>query len=261
MNTQTTHQTKQTTKLSILLLAATAAIGLFAAACGAGQASTVTTVSPAQVVEFTPTTVAPTTTAKPAPRPSTVGETGSDEDVPCYAQRPADETAVKRQAEALLAEVQTLFPTLSQEQAGNLAFSYVQCGITAADVKAVLAEGALGDQYRRMVEALKAGSYQNFLDTYKAQPCLLAAHDFGTKIKSATKLKELISAVSGAAYIQFEPSIEELETIAQNLATDLMSSFQNAMENGGEADDHLDENQPVTCEQFAKLVAQQLAAS
>ena len=261
MNTQTTHNTKQTTKLSILLLAATATLGLLAAACGAGQASSATTVTPAVAVNPTTTTVATPATAAPAPPPSEVGNDALGSDDPCFAKEPADAAAAQRQAEAMLPELKTLFPTLSDVQVGNLAFPYVQCGVTAADVKAVLAEGALGDQYRRLVEALKAGSYQDFIATYKAQPCLIGAHDFGTNIKSATDLKKLVSAVNGAAFIQFQPGIEEMESIAKNLATDLMSSFQQALETGSEADDHLDETQPVTCEQFAELVAQQSAPS
>ena len=255
MKTQTTHHIRQTTKLSILLLAATATLGLFAAACGAGQASSATTITPAVAVNPT------TTAAAPAPPSSVPGNDALGSDDPCFAKQPDDPAAAQQQAEALLPEVKALFPALSDEQAGNLAFPYVQCGVTADDVKAVLAEGALGDQYRRMVEALKAGSYQDFIDTYKAQPCLIGAHDFDTNIKSATDLKKLVSAVSGAAFIQFQPGIEEMESIAQNLATDMMNSFQNALETGGEADDHLDETQPVSCEQFAELVAQQSAAS
>ena len=256
MNIQTTHNTKQTTKLSILLLAALATCGLLAAACGAGQASTDTTIRSAVAVN-PPTT----TTAEPAPEPTTIGNDELDSDNPCYTTEPADPAAAEQRAKALQGEVKTLFAKLGEEPSKNLAFAYVLCDVTAADVKTVLAEGELGSQYRRLVEALTAGSYQAFTEAYRGQPCLLGSHDFDVNIKSATNLKKLISAVSGAALIHFRPDAQELETIAQNLASDMMDSFQNALETGGEADDHLDETQPATCEQFAKLVAEQSATS
>ena len=291
MNIQTTHNIKQTTKLSILLLAALATCGLLAAACGASQTSTDTTIRSAVAVEApttagpvettpttaavtttttgdvaetvpptaAPATVVPTTISQPGPPPGGGEELDSQE--PCFAKLPADPAAAQRQAEALLPELQTLFPALSAAQAGNLAFPYVQCGVTAADIKAVLAEGELGSQYRRLVAALGAESYRAFLDTYLAQPCLLGAHDFGTNIKPGAKLKELIGAVSGAALIQFEPGQQEMEDIAKGLLTEMMNSFQQALETGGEAGGQLDNTQPVTCEEFAKSVAQRLATS
>ena len=149
-----------------------------------------------------------------------------------------------------------LFPTLTREQAGNLAFTYVQCGVTAADVKAVLADGELGDQYGRAIEALKAESYRAFTEIYLAQTCLIGVHDFNANIQSsATNLKDLISAVSGAAFVVFQPSPQELDSVAQDLLTQMMSSFQQALETGTQAGGRPDQDQPVTCQQFAELAS------
>ena len=274
-----------TIKPSILLLAAVATLGLFAAACGAGQNSSETTVSsavtaaPATTAATSPTTAAsapataatsptavtaaPATTAttsppaaaQPGSEPSAAGDTEFGFEEPCFAKQLDNPVAAQQQAEALLSELKTLFPALSDEQAGNLAFPYVQCGVTADDVKAVLAEGALGDQYRRMVEALKAESFRAFTEIYLAQPCLVGAHDLGANIQSATKLKDLVSAVSGAAFIQFEPDQAEAEAVAQGLMTDMMNSFQNALGGGSEPGVPSADTQPVTCEQFAARVS------
>ena len=295
MNTRATRNNKQSTPLLTMLLAAMATLGLLAAACGDNQANTDTTISPAVSVEepasavsTTPTTAAATTTTTgevvetvpaadapttvppvtaaqsdlpPPPAGGSGPEPGFEE--PCFAIQPADPAATQRQAEAMLPELKTLFPTLDHVQVGNLAFPYAQCGVTAADVEAVLGDGELGDQYRTMVEALKTDSYRTFMETYLTQPCLIGAHDFNAKIQSSvTNLRELVGAVSGAAYSQFDPSVEELEAIGKGLLTEMMNSFQQAFEAGGEVDDSPDDSsQPVTCKQFSESVSQRRAAS
>ena len=173
-----------------------------------------------------------------------------DPDVTCFQQTGFSEEVSTRSAKTMLPSLIELFIELDLNQSRALAVAFSLCDVMLAETETLLQEGALGRQYRELIAALSAGSYMDFRQIYKRQPCILAVMELEAHIESDTRLVRLISAAETAALINFQPTDEELNTLTLQSLGDILSTFDELLNPDGQVEEPLILEGIVTCEQF-----------
>lgn len=184
-----------------------------------------------------------------------VSKTGFNPDLSCFEQASISEQQAVGVALSVLDQVSAAFPELSQPAAKSVAASFGLCEVNMDDVTDVLQQGELGRQFHQLTMAVASPRYFDFVEVYKDLPCLLAGSDYGVPIVTDADLVRLVHAVNEAALIQLQPTNDEIEEIARNLAADFFESMDDAL-NDEPADESYEPGPPedITCEQFLENV-------
>lgn len=134
-------------------------------------------------------------------------------DLTCAEQFPTSEEVTIRNAEAMLGQIQTSFNDIPEDDAKTLALAFSLCGVRYSEVESLLADDELGEQYHDLIHGVFSERYEDFVDTYRNQVCLVASFDGEIEIESESRLNRLIGAVTTAALIFHMPSDEDIEAL------------------------------------------------
>jgi len=260
-------------KLFTLLIALTAVTGLVAAGCGSSDSGgrvEVSTESPGPVAgeSASPSPVADETATPDEPEVIFLtSEITFDRSLTCAEQFPASEEETIQTAEAMLDRIQAAFPNITEAQARTLALAFSLCQVDFSEVENLLADGELGSQFRNMLAAVSLDDFASFIELYRDQACLVASYDGDVEIESTSRLNRLIGAASTAALIQFVPTDEEIEALADRFIDEALQAIfdqvieGNAVESNstqdtdGETGDSL--TIQLTCEMVVERFVQQ----
>jgi len=186
-----------------------------------------------------------------------------DAELSCFEQSTFSEEKAIRHSMEMVDDIMQAFPALDQSQARSLAIAYGLCEVEFSEVQALLEEGELGRQYRNMIQGLASESYQEFVEVYVRQQCLVVAYDLNYQIETDSRLHRLIGAVGEASLIHFRPGAPELLDVAMELLGELTTAFERALENGFQDDDDIDDllSQELSCERYKEIIGAAGAAA
>lgn len=207
------------------------------------------------------TSAAPITTEPESPaRLTTSSDDTEDPLAGCQGRSRLTEDQAQRNAAAIFDRLAETLPGLHQsdiEQGRNdngivsaLAFSYSLCGVSHGEVVALLAEGELGMQYRRWLEALETPTYTDFVDVYTQQPCLVAS-EFGQKFIPNYDIDSHAEAVNLAGLLLFNPTDDEIVEIGERLVSQFFGEPSVLSDTLGSLDDG---DEAVVCEDLVEAL-------